>query len=413
MPCIIALVVIGLLLCIGKLLETARGGGATTARPAGGRGPSAGSSGPPSWSMSAAEYRIQDSRLGDKGDGPRMQSIQLRGLFPILRPVRLGAVTHVYDAETKLPLISALDQFQETDSVVFQFETEIGLIRPNQGFTDWVRVGAAFPEIMNGPVGGNRRLHAIVRFIDLDNPPPIRYGSHPPGHPGLLWTSDVLSFVFEFEGKGFQELGQEQEDALAAAIRVAVYMAMTDGSMHEAEGKAIKEWVRKTLSGFSETKQKSLKDRLNMTLREAFDEARRNELDLEDALLDLEDVEDSAIKYQVLQLAFDVLAADGRVEPSEMRVIEQIADVLDLDVKEVERIRDQKLLGLGTSTIATASIDDVLGIKSEWDRDTIQRHLRTEFQKWNGRLNSLQDGPERQSAQRMIDMIAEARKKHA
>ena len=190
-------------------------------------------------------------------------------------------------------------------------------------------------------------------------------------------------------------------------------MAMTDGSMHEAEGKAIKEWVRKTLSGFSETKQKTLKDRLNMTLREAFDEARRNELDLEDALLDLEDVEDSAIKYQVLQLAFDVLAADGRVEPSEMRVIEQIADVLDLDVKEVERIRDQKLLGLGTSTIATASIDDVLGIKSEWDRDTIQRHLRTEFQKWNGRLNSLQDGPERQSAQRMIDMIAEARKKHA
>jgi tellurite resistance protein len=266
---------------------------------------------------------------------------------------------------------------------------------------------------MKGPLGGRRRLDVIVRFIDLDNPPPMRLGLQPTGHPGLLWSSTILTLDFEFEGKGFQETSQEQEESLAAAVRVAVFMAMADGELHESEGTAIKAWMTRTLSGISESRRPSIKERLNSTFKEAFEQARRGDLDLEDALCDLEDIEDVAIKYQVLQLAFDVLAADGRVDSSEMETIEQIATTLDLDVKEVERIRDQKLIGLAAETIATANSDDMLGLKREWDKDTIQRHLRGEFQKWNGRLNSLADGPERQNAQRMLDMIAEARKKHA
>lgn len=412
--CFLVLLGLGLGGFILRLILSGIGAGATAAvRSATGKGSFSGNFNASMWGMTKLEYRLKQSRLGDKGDGPLMQAVELKGLFPISRPVRLAAVTHVYDADTKLPLACALDQFQEPDSIVFQFRTELGTVLPNQGLPDWARVGAVFPEIMRGPIGGRRRLHVLVRFIDLDNPPPIRIASHPPGHPGVLWMSDVLSFDFVFEGKGFQEIGQEQEDALAAAVRVAVVMAMADGWMHEAEGRAIKAWIQKSLSGVSGASQNSLKVRLNAAFKEAFNEASSGDLDLDEVLIDLEDVEDSSLKYQVLQLAFDVLAADGTVDSSEMRVIEQIADVLDLDVKEVERIRDQKLIGLGASAMSTASVDDVLGIRSDWDRDTVQRHLRAEFQKWNGRLNSLPDGTERQNAQRMLDMIAEARKKHA
>lgn len=407
------LVLFGLPLLI-RLIMSGLGAGASAAvRSATGKGSFSGNFSASMWGLSKLEYRLRPSRLGDKDDGPLVQLVELKGLFPVSRLVRLAAVTHVYDADTKLPLACALDQFQEPDSIVFQFRTELGPVRPDQGFADWTRVGAVLPEIMRGPVGGRRRLHVLVRFIDLDNPPPIKIASHPPGHPGVLWMSDLLSFDFDFKGKGFQEIGQEQEDALAAAIRVAVFMAMADGAMHEAEGRAINAWIQKVLSEFGELKQSSLKVRLNTAFKEAFHKAGIGDLDLDEILVDLETVEDSSLKYQVLQLAFDVLAADKSVDSSEMVVIDQIAAALDLDVKEVEQIRDQTLIRLGENAIETASLDDVLGIRGDWDRDTVQRHLRSEFQKWNGRLNSLQEGLERQNAQRMLDMIAQARKKYA
>ena len=38
--------------------------------------------------------------------------------------------------------------------------------------------------------------------------------------------------------------------------------------------------------------------------------------------------------------------------------------------------------------------------------------LAKEFQKWNGRYNSLEEGPERESAQNILNRIGEARKKY-
>jgi hypothetical protein len=37
----------------------------------------------------------------------------------------------------------------------------------------------------------------------------------------------------------------------------------------------------------------------------------------------------------------------------------------------------------------------------------------SQYGKWNGRLNSLSEGIERENAQKMLDLIAEARKKYS
>lgn len=411
---ILGMLIVGFIGVMLRLLLTSLSAGASAVvRTATGRGTLSSNFKASMFGMSALEYQLRETRLSSSGEGPLLHEVQMKGLFPISRAVRLGALTHVYDAETKLPLMCALEQFQEPETIVFQFKAELGVIRPNQGLTDWVRVGVVLPEIMMGPYGGRRRLDVIVRFIDLDNPPPIRVGVLPSSHPGLLWVSRVLTLSHEFKGQGFHERSQEEELSLAAAVRVAVFMAMADGELHESEGAAIKAWMVRTLSGLNESRRSTMRDRLNSAFKAAYEQAKSSELDLHAALAGLKDVENVAIKYQILQLAFDVLAADGCVDSSEIGVINQIASALDLDVREVERIRDQKLIGLGTEALTTVNANDVLGLKPGWDRETIQRHLRGEFQKWNGRLNSLADGPERQNAQRMLDLIAEARKKHA
>ena len=72
----------------------------------------------------------------------------------------------------------------------------------------------------------------------------------------------------------------------------------------------------------------------------------------------------------------------------------------------------KKIISLGASLDSQASIEDILGIEANWSPDEAKRHLRMEYQKWNDRLNTLSEGEERESAQQMLDLIANARKKY-
>ena len=106
------------------------------------------------------------------------------------------------------------------------------------------------------------------------------------------------------------------------------------------------------------------------------------------------------------------MAADGVADAREMKIIRTVADALDLDLEEIEKLRDSKMIALNMSISDHASIEDILGINEKWDTDLIKKHLRIEFQKWNDRLNTLPEGNERQNAQHMLDVIADARKKY-
>ena len=89
-----------------------------------------------------------------------------------------------------------------------------------------------------------------------------------------------------------------------------------------------------------------------------------------------------------------------------------VAESLELDLDEINKMRDQKIVTLDSKATKHASIEDILGIGSDWDKEQIKKHLRNEFMKWNNRLNTLSEGEERNNAQRMLDTISEARKKY-
>jgi hypothetical protein len=58
------------------------------------------------------------------------------------------------------------------------------------------------------------------------------------------------------------------------------------------------------------------------------------------------------------------------------------------------------------------TLEEILDIDPKWPRERTRKHLRDEFKVWNGRLNNLKDSAERANAQRMIDLISEARRKY-
>lgn len=364
--------------------------------------------------MGAFELQIKESRLNDDGTGPIVKEIQGKGLFPLRSKTNLGFLTSVFDVTSGdfEPVLSVIEGFQEDGSIVYQHGCNIGPIEPDQGFVRWVRIGVVIPDILEPPYGGSRKLKAIVRIVDLDNLPNIVHGFHDKGDPGILWQ-DTLEFNYSFEDKGYEEASEHRDEAVALSLKIGMAVAMADGNLDDEEGNVLKAWVVKSIEPFGDEKKSKLKEIYNDAMRDSYSLAQAGNLVLSDLIERMNQVGEKSSKYETLELCFEVMAADGVADEAEITIIKQIALALNLDMDEVAKMRDQKIIGLNSSVGSHASIETMLGIEPDWSEDQIMKHLRVEFQKWNNRLNTLDEGDERDNAQVMLNRIAEARKKYA
>lgn len=362
--------------------------------------------------MGPLEIRFNDKWIGDSNNKFLAKEIEARGIFPVNRAVQVGFVTSVLDktSDTLEPVISAIENFQEPDNIVYQHRVEVGSLSPGQGLPYWVRLGVILPGILQPPISGERRLIAVLRMVDMDNPPEIAHGFGQREQSGLLWTG-TLEFTHIFKEKGYQEEVENRDESMALALKVAMAVAMADGSLNELEGQILKTWILRAIEPFSDQRREVLKGLYNDAMRDAYYAARDGSLSLSELAQRLNEIGEKKTKYEAVELCFDVMAADRVADPEEMKTIRRVAEALDLDLDEIERMRDQKIVHLDTVS-AQASVEDLLGIETDWTKGRIRKHLRTEFQKWNNRLNTLAEGTERDNAQRMLDLIAEARKKH-
>ncbi|MCK5851215.1 MAG: TerB family tellurite resistance protein [Kiritimatiellae bacterium] len=308
------------------------------------------------------------------------------------------------------PVISSLETFQEPDSSAYQHHLEVGQISPDQGFIDWVRLGVIFPDILQPPYSGERDLVAIIRMIDLNNPPPIAYGFHEE-HPGLLWQ-ESLAFTWIFTEKGYNEVAENRDEAMAITIKIGIVVAMADGNLDDKEGDILKQWVVDAIESYSDEKQQTLKALCNNAMKDAYTDALNDNLSLNELTQRLNEIAEKATKYEAIKLCFDVMVIDGVANKEKTRVINKLSEALELDIEEIEKIRDQKIIDFDTSIANHTSIEELLGIEANWNKERVKKHLRSEFQKWNNRITTLTKKKERDNAQRMLDLIAETRRKY-
>ena len=363
--------------------------------------------------MGEFQIRFTDIRLGENEDGARAKAIEGTGLFPVGRPCRVGFVTSVFDStgEDYEPVIAAIESFQEPTTVAYQYRIDVGQVSYDEGYPRWARVGLVIPEILNPPYGGTREITAALWMIDLDNPPASRNGFIDAEDDGLIWMRS-LSFEHIFDEKGYQEAAEHRDESQSIAVKLAMAVAMADGSLDDTEGNVLKEWIVRTVSSFTDEKQEALKKLYNGAMREAYADAKADNLSLTALTERLNEIAEKTTKYEVVELCFDVMAADGAADSQELLTIRKVAEALELDFDEIEKMRDQRIVGLDSGISNQASIEEFLGIEPDWDIDQIKKHLRVEFQKWNNRLNTLQEGTERENAQKTLDAIAGARKKY-
>lgn len=193
---------------------------------------------------------------------------------------------------------------------------------------------------------------------------------------------------------------------------MAMAVAMADGSLDDAEGLVMKQWVRRILSTYEDSAIEAMKSRLNNAMRTAFEQAKKNELSRSYLTEQINKLNDTAGSIEAVELCYDVMTADGKLDPSEMTLIGQISNALNIEDDDLEKIRSLKLAKVKGNMIRGEGIEGILGIDPTWPGERACIHLVQEFQRWNSRSATLASGPEQENAQQMLNMIAEARKKY-
>jgi tellurite resistance protein len=360
--------------------------------------------------MGLMEAKIETRNAAE--DGPYAKELLVKGLFPVDSNTRVGFITSVLDDTGKEleSVMSIVDNFQEPDNISYQCVRKLPDVAPDTGFINWVSVGVVFPEILIPPYSGTRSYMAVLRLVDLDEMPSIKYGFHQSDR-GILWQRDFI-FQHTFEEKGYKEASESREKSQELSIRIAMAVAMSDGSLDTTEGNVMKSWIEKNISIHEASKRNKLKSKYNKALKESYSDARSGDLNLSSLTSKLNKIAEKKEKYDTIELCYEVMAADGEAAKEEMEILGKISKALDLDFGEIQKIKDKSIVNLTSSLSKGASLEDMLDIDPSWDNATVRKHIRTEFQKWNNRVTTLPDGEERNNAQQMLDLLAEAKKKY-
>jgi tellurite resistance protein len=226
----------------------------------------------------------------------------------------------------------------------------------------------------------------------------------------LWWYEGDIAL--DFPDAGYEELAEHEKQSRELTIQLGVAVAMSDGELHDTEGYKIKEWITKTLATYLDKPREEAKAAYNKALRHALIEGQKGNLSYQSIARELNKVTEKPQRYTAVELCYDVLAADGTATPEELDTVRLIANSLELDYAEIEKIRDRSIVSLDTGTSGQTDVAAILGIDPEWEPSKAKAHIRQEWQKWNNRVNTLRDGEERENAKNMLDLLAKESQKY-
>ena len=343
-----------------------------------------------------------------------VKRVMYRGQLPNAKDMSVSFAISAFDVTDGdgkwKPVFSVVDAAQEDDTICYGMDGDFGFVSHGSSMTDWVQLGAVIPELLQPPFSGQRTIQLVVRFFDTAKPLNIVAGAS--DGDGELLSIETISFTHHFDDKGYEEASKDKEEAQAISLKVGVAVAMADGSLDDLEGVVLKNWIIREVAGYSDSKQSKLKSLFNEALKEGFNDAKTGQLSLSRLTERLSEIGDKKTKYDAIELCLDVMAADGVADPEEMAVIRAVAKTLELDMDEIERMREKVTLNLSAHLTSEKGMESLVGLEADWSDEEKRKHLRTEFQKWSNRLNNLHEGEERDAAQNMLDNIATLRKKY-
>ena len=340
--------------------------------------------------------------------------VHFKGPIPITKDTDISFVLSAVDTteDVARPCLFPFDAGQEKETLAFQFRRAPGLVfSPGQYFNDWIEVGIIFPSLLQPPFGGTRKIQAVLRIIEKGKENIIRLGFCKDGAPGLLW-SGRRTFNFVFKEKGYDEKKQHLREASILAIPLAMAISSADGCFDEGEGEVVRNWIQRHINSAPPEDKEKLKNDMNKAVEKAYQDGMSTGIKTDQVIARLNEIGDKSSKFEVLELCFEVMSANGDMNPDEVTLLKAYADLLEVPNEEFQRLMDLHALNTSANTDPANDDERLLGIDPGWSISEKLVFLRKEFKKWNSRMATLSDSEQRQVAQHRLDMIGRIRQKY-
>jgi len=203
----------------------------------------------------------------------------------------------------------------------------------------------------------------------------------------------------------------EMISAISTSMTVGAYCALGDGNLDNREVETLKRWKNNFVSEFK------------VSIRSKIDTAMENEIQasltgvseqrLYTACTKLKELGDP-FKTMTMGLAFEIVAADQKIESSELACLHKIARLLDISDTKFKDLEEKHLrpiqLKEATSGQSNATANEqLLGINPSWTTEQKLAKLTSEFSKYNARMQTIRNDEQRAQCRRMLEIIAAMR----
>ena len=287
---------------------------------------------------------------------------------------------------------------------------------------EWTRISILIQETLIGPYKGNRRLRAECTFWPETQLPfysagILQFADSATAYQKTFFKTGftkmaTASFDFNLINCGYLELDEDKLTIQKASVRLALSIAYADGSLDMKERTLIKKWIINAIQWTASNQEEKVKNALNNELDQSLKDGKKNTIDIAKVCNEIVNIGSRADKISLIELCLDVMAVDGEANKEELKQIEKISSLIGIDYDDITKMKDQRLVKLDPSSEFFDSLEEILGIDPDWDKNKIQKHLITIYGKWNAKVGVLQEGVKKDNAQKMLNLIAEAKKKY-
>jgi len=359
--------------------------------------------------------RVKDTVETNESNGytyPAL-AIQVKGHIPVPHdacPVALRL--HIFDGpqDDMKPVLCTIEDLQEQHTQAFEWRGDPCPIPFHNGIPNWETFISIPREVLVFPARGERRVSFQFCVVAPTDVPRFQFG-FTDGTTGTTYAMAHCTRSVSNEDEGYQDGPENRRAALYVTPELALHVAAVGGSVGKDETRVIKDWMRKAMAMVPEEDRKEEKEAFRQQVNAAYKRVTAGDANVGEVIARMNGVASLQEKYEALELCMDVMAADGKAEASEMKILDRISRMLQIDPKTYHSLREQRIAKLSDVGEVAGNLNTMLGLTPDMSPEDVKRHLTAEYRKWNSRV-SHSDEKVRERAKQMLLVIGEARAKY-
>jgi uncharacterized tellurite resistance protein B-like protein len=210
--------------------------------------------------------------------------------------------------------------------------------------------------------------------------------------------------TYENTETGYLDIEEDVQRVKTLAVGLAFSVGAANGQLLDPEVNVIGAWV-KTNFGPVEVSEGARLELERALQKTAAFFRRGGTLNVAQVCREIVEIAPLVARLDILDLCLRVAAAKGQVTASELRLLKDLSEGLQIDR---ERLRAMVAKVLPVEMHQTKDMEMIVGITSGMSREEARHQLNREYAKWSSRVIS-SDPAIRRQADQMVRLIADAR----